>query len=96
MKNLKSPAFIMALVGGLLLFIGIGLNAYGHRSGDIFIYIGAGIAGLFWIWSIFKVATTSDLKDFQKRFWLIAVVAVPVMGALIYHVMHQKSGKIIT
>jgi hypothetical protein len=42
------------------------------------------------------VLSAPDLKPFQKRFWMIAVIAVPVMGGLVFHIMHNKVGRITT
>jgi len=42
------------------------------------------------------VLTAPDLKPFQKRFWMISVIAVPVLGGLVFHVMHNEAGKITT
>lgn len=96
MKNIRKPAFITFLIGTLLLFIGIGLKANGYRSGDYISYAGLALYGIFWIWSIISVINAIDLKPFQKRFWLIAVIAVPVLGGLLFHTMHNKAGKITT
>ena len=96
MKNMKSPAFITFIVGALLVFIGIGMKASSAASGDIVLYIGLGLMGIFWILSVVKVITAVDMKPFQKRFWMIAVIAVPVLGGLVFHVMHRRAGKIIS
>jgi predicted membrane channel-forming protein YqfA (hemolysin III family) len=96
MKNMKSPAFITFIVGALLVFTGIGMKANSAASGNIVLYIGFALMGLFWILSIVKVVTAPDMKPFQKRFWLISVVAVPVLGGLIFHIMHRKAGKIVS
>jgi hypothetical protein len=42
------------------------------------------------------VINKNDLKPFQKRFWLIAVIAAPAIGGLLFYIMHQKAGRIIT
>jgi hypothetical protein len=96
MKNLKKPSFITFIIGAVLLFIGIGAKSYGNRVGDYIIYAGCALIGIFWIWSIAMVLTAPDLKPFQKRFWMIAVIAVPVFGGLVFHVMHNEAGKITT
>jgi hypothetical protein len=38
----------------------------------------------------------NDMKPFQKRFWMIAVIAVPVFGAMVFYGLHQERGKIVT
>lgn len=96
MKNLKKPSFITFLFAVVLLFIGIGTKSYGYRGGDYILYAGFALLGIFWIWSIAMVLGAVDLKPFQKRFWMIAVIAVPVLGGLVFHVMHNRAGRITT
>ena len=96
MKNLKHPSFILGIISIIVLFIGIGLYANGYASAYYVIIASAVLGGIHWIWSIIDVAGRTDMKPFQKRFWLIAVVAVPVLGALLFYMLHQTKDKIIT
>jgi hypothetical protein len=72
------------------------MKSMGNRDGDIVIIIGGGLAGIHWIWAIIDVINRSDMKAYQKRFWLIAVVAVPVLGAMVFYGLHQERDKIVT
>jgi predicted membrane channel-forming protein YqfA (hemolysin III family) len=72
------------------------MKSYGGAASNILFYVGMGLMGVFWIWSIVKVLSAPDMKPFQKRFWMISVIAVPVLGGLIFHIMHRKPGKIIS
>lgn len=96
MKKRKRPAFITFVLGVILLFIGVSIRSTGAAAGDIVLFTGLGLMGIFWIWSIVNVLTAPDLKAFQKRFWMIAVIAVPVLGGLVFHFMHLRAGKITT
>ena len=96
MKNLTHPAFILGVISIILLLIGIVIKANGFSAGDIVIMISVLLAGIFWIWSIVDVINKNDLKPFQKRFWLIAVIAAPAVGGMHFYIMHQKAGRIIT
>jgi 4-hydroxybenzoate polyprenyltransferase len=96
MKNLKHPNFILAIISTLVLFIGVGMRANGYPSGDYVLGAGTLLAGIHWIWAIIDVISRHDLKAFQKRFWMISVIAVPVFGALVFYVMHQERDKIVT
>jgi len=96
MKNLRHPNFILSIVSAILLFIGIGMQANGYQGGYYVLGAGFLLAGVHWIWAIIDVISRSDMKAFQKRFWLIAVVAVPVFGAMVFYGMHQEKGKIVT
>jgi hypothetical protein len=96
MKNVTQPSFITFVIGAILVFIGIGLRANSSEAGSFLFYGGFLLMGVFWIWSIIKVISAPDMRPFQKRFWMIAVIAVPVLGGLLFHIMHQKAGKIIS
>lgn len=96
MKNLRHPNFILAIVSAIVLFVGIGLRANGYQAGDIVLGIGALLAGIHWIWAIIDVASRHDMRPYQKRFWLIIVIAVPVFGAMVFYGLHQERDKIIT
>ena len=96
MKNLKKPSFITFVIGVILVFIGIGMKSYGHLAGNYILLAGLALFGIFWIWSIAMVLSAIDLKPFQKRFWMIAVIAVPVLGGLVFHFLHNRAGRIVT
>lgn len=97
MKGLRHPNFILSIVSAIVLFIGIGMRANGYQGGDYVVGIGALLAGIHWIWAIVDVAgRKGDLAPFQKRFWLIIVIAVPVFGAMVFYGLHQTRGKITT
>jgi hypothetical protein len=96
MGSMKTPAFFTFIAGVLLIFIGIGLKSNGSSVGSVLYYGGFVLMGIFWIWSIVKVVTATDMKPFQKRFWMISVIAAPVIGGLLFHIMHRRAGKIIS
>jgi hypothetical protein len=96
MKNLRHPNFILAIVSAIVLFLGIGFRANGYQAGDYILVAGALLAGVHWIWAIIDVINRHDMRPFQKRFWLIIVIAVPVFGAMVFYGLHQESGKIVT
>jgi hypothetical protein len=96
MKNLKKPAFILGIIGALLLFIGLAMKTYNDPNGNLVLYAGIVLGGIFWIWAISEVIATDTLKPFQKRFWIIIVLSVPVVGGLLYHILHQQRNKIVT
>lgn len=97
MKNLKHPSFILSVVSIIVLFIGIILRANRmNREGDIVIIASVVLGAIHWIWSIIDVSTRTDLKGFQKRFWLIAVIACPLLGAMLFYALHQTKNRITT
>ncbi len=96
MKNMKHPSFIIGVISIIIFFIGIGLKKYGDRTGDILIIASVVLGGIHWIWSVADVAKRTDLKPTQRTFWLIVVIVAPVMGGMLFYIMHQRSGRIVT
>ena len=96
MNNLKHPNFILGVISFVVLFIGIGMRANSYDSGTYVIIASVVLGAIHWIWSIVDVVNRGDMKPFQKRFWLIAVIAAPAIGSMLFYAMHQRSGKIIT
>jgi hypothetical protein len=96
MLNLRKPAFIFSVVAIVLFFIGLYMLTEDQKTGSMLMYIGLGMAAIYWIWSIIDVLTTTDLKPFQKKFWFIIVFLVPAFGGALYHLMHQERKKIVT
>lgn len=96
MKNLRHPNFILAIVSTIFLFLGIGFQANGYAAGEYILIAGLALAGIHWVWAIIDVSKRNDLRAFQKRFWLIIVVAVPVFGGMVFYGLHQERGKITT
>lgn len=96
MKNLRHPNFILAIVSAIVLLLGIVTNANGDYSRNYVLMTGVLLAGIHWIWAIADVIFRHDMKPYQKRFWLIAVVAVPVFGAMVFYGLHQEKNKIVT
>lgn len=97
MKNMKHPSFILAVLSIIVLFLGIGLRVNGYqKTGDIVIIVSVVMGAIHWIWSIIDVNSRDDLKPQQKKFWRIAVIACPVLGAMLFYTMHQRANKIVT
>lgn len=96
MKNLKHPSFIIGVISIIVLMVGIGFRANGYQGGDYIIGSSVVLGFIHWVWTIVDVIKRDDMKAFQKRFWLIVVVACPVLGGMFFYTMHQERGKIIT
>jgi hypothetical protein len=95
MKNLSRPAFTLAMVGTTLILIGVAAMPK-YEIGTYIMYAGLLLAGIFWLWAIWDVIAAENLKYFQKVLWLIIVIALPVMGGLIFYLLHQRANKIVT
>lgn len=95
MKTLTRPAFTLAMVGTALIIIGL-VAMPTYEIGTYIMYAGILLAGIFWIWAIWDVIAADDLKYFQKVLWLLIVASVPVLGGLIFYLIHQRVNKIVT
>jgi hypothetical protein len=96
MKNMRHPAFIIGIASIIILLIGVGLKAYGYASAYYVIIFSIILGAIHWIWSIIDVIGRTDMKPFQKRFWLIAVIAAPAIGGLLFYTLHQRKDRIVT
>ncbi len=82
MRNFSKPVFILGCISLFLTIVGFVMHSLQHEAGMYVFYTGLAGAGIFWIWSVANVASSDDLKSFQKMFWLIIVISVPVIGRL--------------
>ncbi len=58
--------------------------------------IGITLAIAYTIWIIAEVVRAKHLLYHQRMFWLILTISVPFFGSLIYQLMHQQKGKIVS
>ena len=96
MKNLSKPVFILGCISILVSLVGFVMYTSQNAAGMYVFYTGLAGGAVFWIWNIAAVASSDELRSFQKMFWLIIVISVPVLGGFIYQIMHQSSNKIVT
>ena len=98
MRNLKKPSLIFGIISHLVFFIALFLMANGNPYGTWVMYAGLAVGGIYWILTVVEVANagSEELKKYQKSFWLILVICIPMFGALLYHFIHQRRRKIAT
>lgn len=96
MKNLKKPSFILGISSHIVFLIALMLMANQYPDAQWVMYGGLVMGAIYWIWTVIEVSTagTDELKKYQKSFWLILVIAIPMFGALLYHLVHQRRRKI--
>ena len=95
MANIRHPNFILAVVAVLIGAIAIGLyTAHNNEVAQILMIIAMVMGVIHWIWSIIDVANTTTLQGSQKKFWLIAVICIPIGGSF-YYMMHSKRNTIV-
>lgn len=96
MANIRHPNFILGIVAILLHGIAIGLRTgTEHEAADILSITGSVLMLVSWVWSVIEVQKTDSLQGSQKKFWLIAVIAIPFAGGMLYHLMHSKRNTIV-
>lgn len=94
MQTLRKPAFLFGMLALLVFFIGLALKTREFEYSSYIMYSSFVLGGIFWMWSIIDVIGADHLKRFQKSFWLILVVAVPMFGGLLYFIMHNQKNTI--
>jgi hypothetical protein len=96
MGNIKHPNFLLGLVAILMHAVSIALRTNRSHEAAGFLMIGGFVLMLVsWVWSIVEVQTTDTLQGSQRKFWRIAVVAIPFVGGMFYHIMHSKRNTIV-
>ncbi|MGZ5245924.1 MAG: hypothetical protein ACXWV5_02470 [Flavitalea sp.] len=96
MRNYFKPAFILGLVSNLVLFLGIALKSYEYKYANYIIFGSFFLGAIYWIWSIILVINDKNLQGFQKSFWSIIVVSVPMIGGFIYQIMQQTKNRTVS
>lgn len=94
MKRNRQLSLILAMLVILVFFAGMFMISQNFANGRYVVYAGMILGGLYWIWTIIMVISTDDLKRYQKTFWLIIVITLPLFGGLIYGILHQRRNKI--
>ncbi len=95
MANLRHPNLILAVVAVILGAISIALySARNNQVAGVLMVIAMVLGVIHWIWSIIDVANTTSLQGSLKKFWLIAVIAIPI-GGTFYYLMHSKRNTIV-
>ena len=96
MANTRHPNFILGIVAILIHGIAIALRtSSNHQMADILAIIGSVLMLISWVWAIVEVQKTDTLQGSQRKFWRIAVVAIPFAGGMLYHLMHSKRNTIV-
>jgi len=96
MKNLSKPVFIFGCISILVALVGFVMNYAQNPSGMYVFYTGLAAGAIFWIWMIAHIAGNDGLRGYQKMFWLIIVISVPVLGGFLFLIMHQRRNRIVT
>ena len=94
MDNGGKAPLLLGILSLIVFFLGLALKSNEYRYSNYLIFGSFIIGGIYWIWSIIGLIASTHLKQYQKTFWLIIVVAVPAFGAVIYQIVQQRRNKI--
>ena len=95
MSTLNKTGLIIGISGTIIILLGLMLMKQ-YDFGIYILYAGLIVVGVVWGWRIWDVIVGGDLRFYQKMFWLIITISVPVMGGLLFYILHQKRNRIVT
>jgi hypothetical protein len=95
MSTFNKTGLIIGISGTAIIILGLLLMRQ-YDFGIYILYAGLIVVGVVWVWSIWDVIIADDLRFYQKMFWLIITISVPVMGGFLFYILHQKRNRIVT
>jgi predicted cobalt transporter CbtA len=96
MANIRHPLFLTGIIAILLHGISLPLRSTANHDAASYLMIaGFALMAICWVWGVVEVASTDTLQGSQRKFWLIATIAIPFVGAMFYHMMHSKRNTIV-
>lgn len=96
MENFKKPSLICGLACHIAFLVTLLLMANDNPYSTWIMYVGLAMGAVYWITTIIEVSAVGreELKKHQKSFLLILVIAIPMFGAFLNHIVHQQRRKI--
>ena len=96
MKNFTHPNFLLGVFSGIIVIIGVVMLTNGYAFGDYVIGFAAVLGAIHWIWAITDVSRRDDLRPKDRIVWLIATVACPLLGAMLFYSLHRVPNKTVS
>ena len=87
MKNLS--LLILLIVSFILFLIGVSIPGTGTVLHVIFVVAGTFLGFVFYVLTLTQVLKTASLSPGRRVFWIVAIVCLPMIGNLIYLIMHD-------
>src|SRR6266496_3886968 len=87
MKNLS--LLILLVISFALFMIGISIPGRGRPLHIIFVAAGVILGFIFYLLTFLQIIKTPSLSSGRRIFWIIAIVCVPMIGNLIYIILHD-------
>jgi len=88
--NMKNFRLLLLLIISFGLFItGILIPDTGSPLHIIFVVAAITLGVIFYLLTFIQVIKTPSLSSGRRIFWIIAIVCVPMIGNLIYIILHD-------
>ena len=87
MKNLS--LLILLFVSFILFLVGISIPGRGTALHIIVVVAAVALGLVVYILTLHQVLTTPSLKGERRIFWIVAIVCLPMIGNLIYIIVHD-------
>jgi len=87
MKNLS--LLILLPISFVLFLIGVSIPGRGTPLHIIFVVAGTTLGFIFHVLTFRQVIKTPSLSPGRRTFWIVACVCLPMIGTLIYIIMHD-------
>jgi len=87
MKNLS--LLILLFVSFILFLVGISIPGRGTILHIIVVVTAVLLGFVFYVLTFHQVLTTPSLKGERRIFWIVAIVCLPMIGNLIYLIVHD-------
>lgn len=89
-ETMKNLSILLLLITGFILFlIGILIPGTGRPIHIVFVVAGTTLGFIFYLLTFLQVLKTPTLRGERRIFWIVAIVCVPVIGNLIYVIIHD-------
>ena len=87
---MKNFSLLVVLMTSAILFA-IGISIPGRESllHIIFVVAGTALGFIFYMLTLMQVIRTASLSPGRRIFWIVAIVCVPMIGNLIYIIIHD-------
>ncbi|WP_181308999.1 PLD nuclease N-terminal domain-containing protein [Rufibacter sp. XAAS-G3-1] len=59
-------------------------------AGELIILSILFIPAVFWIWALIDLLTSKFSNSIEKLIWLIAIIFIPVLGAILYLMIGRR------
>jgi NADH:ubiquinone oxidoreductase subunit 6 (subunit J) len=87
MKNL--PLLILLIVSFILFLVGVSIPGRGTALHIIVVVTAVALGFVFYILTFHQVLTSPSLKGQRRIFWIVTLVCLPMIGNLIYIIVHD-------